>query len=427
MMIQKLGYFVVDFCSYAFKGGPMYYGWLAFLSIFLLVGGYTTYMQLSTGLLLTGATDQATMEMFLSNFIYTAHIAAAAILVVIPAFMYKYPGMKDLAVLGEIIALAFVSAGMLFVTYHVGRPDRMWHMIPGLGYFNFPNSMLDFDVITLSVYFVLNLVASYFLLFKRYTGKPVHGFFYRYLIWLAVLWGPLIHIITSAVLGSNARMFPWNTAVLPFAFLSMAGASGPAIVIMVFLIIRKYTRMVITDKVINLLTQMIIWSLLIMMLVFVSEAFAVLYPGAEHADSLRFTMFGHNGINDYVPWYWGIMGCFLGSFIALLFPKVRHSYNLWLPVVCFIVAMSILIEKPMLLMFPAFSPSPMGEYVVYHPTFIEMANILAVWAFCCMTLTLTLKAATGVLLGDISFSRRDLAKQDKQEQQEVTTQTQAAG
>ena len=77
----------------------------------------------------------------------------------------------------------------------------------------------------------------------------------------------------------------------------------------------------------------------------------------------------------------------------------------------------------MLLMFPAFSPSPMGEYVVYHPTFIDMANILAVWAFCCMTLTLTLKAATGVLLGDIAFSRRDLAKQDKQGQQEVATQT----
>lgn len=427
-MIRKLGYFVIDFWTYAFRGGPLYYGWLAFLSVFLIVGAYTTYMQLKYGLLLTGATDQVTMEMFLSNFVFTAHVAAAAILVVIPAYMYHRPDMRNLAVLGEIIALGFVSAGILFVVYHVGRPDRMWHIVPLWGYFNFPNSMLDFDVITLNVYFILNLVASYFLLFRRYMDKPVHGFFYRYLIWACVLWGPLIHIITAAVLGSNARIPAWNTAVLPFAFLSMAGASGPSLVIISFLVIRKYTRLKIADSVINLLTQMVIWSLLIMLLVFISEAFAVLYPGTEHAGSLKFSMFGHNGINDYVPWYWLTMASFVVSFFALLFPKVRKSYDLWLPIICFVVAFFILVEKPMILMFPAFSPSPMGEYVVYHPTFIEMANILAVWAFCCMTLTLTLKAATGVLLGDIAFSKRVPQQQDEQDQQEEKAiQAQAAG
>ncbi|GAB1234952.1 NrfD/PsrC family molybdoenzyme membrane anchor subunit [Ferrigenium sp. UT5] len=404
--MQKLKYFIIDFWSYAFKGGPKYYAWLGFLSIFILVGIYTSYIQFTQGLIVTGATDQATMEMFFANFVFTAHVAAAAILVVLPAFMYKHEGMKELAVLGEIIALGFVSTGILLVLYHMGRPDRFWHMVPGLGYFNFPNSTLDFDVIVLNVYLIVNLVAAYFLLYKRYVGKPVHGYFYRYLIWLAVLWGPLIHIITSAVLASNARMFAWNTAVLPFAFLSMAGASGPALIIIVFLLIRKYTRLQIADSAINLLSQIIIWSLGIMLLVFISEIFAVLYSGTEHADSLKFVMFGHNGLNDYVPWFWFIMACFAGSFFALLFPKVRKSYDRWLPIVCVVVAISILIEKPFLLIFPAFSPDPLGEYVVYHTTFIEYANVLACWAFGIMSMTLTLKAATGILVGDVSFSNR---------------------
>lgn len=405
--MQKLKYFIVDFWSCAFRGGPAYYGWLAFLAVFMLVGAYTSYQQLSTGLILTGATDQIPVEMFLSNFVFTAHVAAAAVLVVIPAYMYKRPDMQNLAVLGEITALGFVSAGIVFVLYHMGRPDRFWHLIPGLGYFNFPNSMLDFDTIVLNVYFVINLVAAYFLLYKRYTGQSTHTPFYGYLIWAAVLWGPLIHIVTSAVLGSNARIFSWNTAVLPFAFLAMAGASGPALIIIIFLAIRKYTKLVIADSVINLLSQMIIWSLLIMSLVFVSEAFAVLYQGTEHAESLYFNMFGHNGLNTYVPWYWLTMGVFVACFFALLVPRIRTSYNLYLPIVCLLVAVFVLLEKPMILMFPAFSPSPFGEYTVYYPTFIEMANILAVWAFCFMTLTLTLKAAVGVLLGDIAYSKRE--------------------
>ncbi len=405
--MQKLKYFVIDFWSYAFRGGPMYYGWLAFLTVFMLVGAYTSYIQLSTGLLLTGATDEIPVEMFLSNFVFTAHVAAAAILVVLPAYMYKHPGMRNLAVLGEIVALGFVSAGIIFVLYHMGRPDRFWHLIPGLGYFNFPNSMLDFDTIVLNVYFVINMVAAYFLLYQHYVGKPAHNFIYRYLIWLAVLWGPLIHIITSAVLASNARIFAWNTAVLPFAFLSMAGASGPSIIVVIFLIIRKFTKLKIDDSAIDLLTQIIIWSLGLMLLVFTSETFAVLYPSTEHGASLKFTMFGHNGLNTYVPWYWIIMGSFVGTFFALLFPKVRKSYDRYLPLICVIVAVAVLVEKPMMLMFPSFSPTPLGEYTVYFPTFIEMANILAVWAFCFMTLTLTLKAATGILVGDIAFSRRE--------------------
>jgi Ni/Fe-hydrogenase subunit HybB-like protein len=393
--------FAIDFASYAVKGGGKYYAWLLFLSFFVLVGAYTTYIQLSQGLITIGATDQISWELYISNFIFTAHIAAAAVLVVIPAYIYKRKDMKDLAVLGEIIALSFVTIGILFVTYHVGRPDRMWHMFPIIGIFNLPNSMLAFDVVVLNVYLIVNAIAVFYLLFKKYIGQPINKKFYTPLIYLAVAWGPLIHICTAFVLSSNPRISSWASAVLPFAFLSMAGASGPALIIIIFLLIRKHTKFQIGDAVIDLFSQIIAWSLGILILVLSAEYFTELYSSTHHASSIKFNMFGYNGLNDYVPFFWITMALIIGSFFMLLIPKVRKSYNFLLPIVCAVVFLVVLVEKPLILVFPAFSPTPLGEYVVYYPTFVEYGNMMFVWALGFIGLTLLMKGAIGVLTGEV--------------------------
>ncbi|CAK8723351.1 Polysulfide reductase [Candidatus Electronema halotolerans] len=398
---QKPRAFASEFFSYAIKGGNLYYGWLLFLSFFVLVGLYTTYVQMTKGLIVTGATDQIIWELFISNFIFTAHIAAAAVLVVIPAYIYKREDMKHLAVLGEIIALTFVIIGLNFIMYHLGRPDRFWHALPGLGIFNFPNSMLTYDIIVLNTYLAINLVAVFYLLYKRYLGQPLNTMFYTPLIYLAVVWGPLIHIVTAFILSSNAPISAWHTAVLPFAFLSMAGASGAALVIILFLLIRKYSKLHIADSVIDFFSQVIVWSLGIIILVFASEFFTELYPGTHHAASLKYMMFGHHGLDAYVPWFWLTMALIVLPFLLMLNSKIRKSYNSFLPAICFVVFMTILMEKPAVLVFPAFSPTSLGEYAVYHPTFVEIFNVLFIWAVGFLILTLLTKGALGVLTGEV--------------------------
>jgi formate-dependent nitrite reductase membrane component NrfD len=396
--------FAWDFGTYAIKGGRMYYAWLLFLAFFILVGSYTAYIQLTQGLIVTGATDQVTLESFFANFVFTAHVAAAAVLVVAPGYFYHRKDLKELAVMGEIIAMVFVATGITFVIFHMGRPDRTWHIIPGLGHMNFPNSMLSFDTIVLNVYLVLNLIGVSYILFKKYVGtfhEKQLAIWFRPIVFLAIAWGPLIHIVTAFVLASNARMGMWSTAVLPFAFLSMAGASGPALVVVIFLLTRKYTDLEIGNPAIDLMTTIIAWSLGILMLVLAAETFTLLYPSTEHADSLVFNMFGHKGLNHYVPWFWGVIIALVVSFIALLFRKVRHSYDRWLPLTCLVVFFAILIEKPMILVFPSFSPSPLGEYTVYHVTLVEFFNVLFVWAIGFMSLTLILKGAIGILTGQV--------------------------
>ncbi len=404
----KILSFAVDFGSYAIKGGPRYKAWLYFLITIILIGSYTAYRQLTEGLILVGATDQIPMELFFANFIFTAHVAAAAILVVAPGYFYHRKDMKELAVIGEIIAMCFVATGITFVLFHMGRPDRLWHMLPGIGYPNFPNSMLVYDTIVLNVYLYLNLAGISYILYKKYVGEfdtKALARWFTPVIYLAIVWGPLIHICTAFVLSSNARMGEWATAVLPFGFLAMAGASGPSLVVLLFLLIRKHTKVPVNDSVINLMTAIIGWSLGIIILVFASEYFTALYSNTEHAASLNYSMFGHNGLNMYVPWFWGTVGSIVACFVAILIPKVRKSYDFWLPVVCTIIFLTILIEKPMMLVFPAFSPSPLGEYTEYHPTLIEYFNVLFTWAIGFITLTLMVKGAVGILTGDVRYHK----------------------
>jgi molybdopterin-containing oxidoreductase family membrane subunit len=406
--MEKILSFAIDFGSYAIRGGTKYKVWLYFLLFFILIGFYTAYRQFTEGLILVGATDQIPMELFFANFIFTAHVAAAAILVVAPGYFYHRKDMKELAVLGEIIAMCFVAIGITFILFHMGRPDRLWHMFPGTGLPNFPNSMLIYDTIVLNIYLYLNLAGISYILYKEYVGgfdRKALAIWFNPVIYLAIVWGPLIHICTAFVLSSNARIAGWSSAVLPFGFLAMAGASGPALVILLFLLIRKYTKLNINDSVIDLMTIIIGWSLGIIILVFTSEYFTVLYSNTEHAASLNYSMFGHNGLNMFVPWFWGTVGSIIACFIAILIPKVRKSYDFWLPVLCVVIFLTILIEKPMMLVFPAFSPSPLGEYTEYHPTLIEFFNVLFAWAIGFMTLTLMLKGAVGILTGEVRYRK----------------------
>lgn len=401
---QKPIAFARDFCIYAVKGGKVYYSWLLFLSFFILVGLVTAYIQLTTGLIVTGATDQIIWELFVSNFIHCPSIAAAAVLVVTPAYIYKRKDMKQLAVIGEAIAMVFVIIGFNFILFHMGRPERSWHAIPGIGIFNFPSSVLTYDIIVLNVYLVLNAVAVFYYLYKHYVDQPLNTKFYTPLIWFAVAWGPFIHIITAFILSSNAQMAVWHSALMPFSFLAMAAAAGPALVILTFLVIRKFTKLVIEDSVIDFFSQVIAWGVGILILMFAVEFFTELYPATHHSAPLVYAIKGHNGMNPYGPWFWGVMTVFVVEFLLLCSSKVRKSYNFLLPLICISVFLSVLVEKPSVLIFPAFSPTPLGEYAVYHPTLIELFNILFVWATGFMLLTMILKGVVGVLVGDVRDS-----------------------
>jgi Ni/Fe-hydrogenase subunit HybB-like protein len=51
-------------------------------------------------------------------------LAAGAVMMVIPAYLYKDKAMHDVVIVGEILAMASIVVAISFVTVDVGRPDR---------------------------------------------------------------------------------------------------------------------------------------------------------------------------------------------------------------------------------------------------------------------------------------------------------------
>jgi molybdopterin-containing oxidoreductase family membrane subunit len=400
--MKKVWSFCADFFVYLWKGGRKYWAWLAFLWLFIIGWFYGNYMQLSDGMIVTGLTDQVSWGLYLANFVFLVGVAAGAVTVVFPAYVYKHKPLHDVAVLGEMLAIAAVIMCMLFVLNHMGRPDRLWHMLPIIGIYNFPGSMLAWDVIVLVGYLLLNIVGGFYYLYKKYTGEPLNRRFYLPVIYVAIVWALSIHTVTAFLINTMPARPMWHHGMMPIRFISTAFAAGPALIIIVFTIVRNNTKLWIEDKALELLAQIVVWCLGIALFLTLSEVVTEFYHPTEHSLGLEYLMFGHHGLNNLVPWFWASIAGMVLAFVLLLIPSVRRNYRV-LPEVCAIAFLSIWVEKGMGLMIPGSIPTPIGEFAEYSPTAIEIINCLGNWAIGFLILTLLLKGATGVLLGDVRY------------------------
>ncbi len=407
--MKKISKFTVDYLGYVVKGSPKFYGWVAFLSMFILVWVYGNYMQLTEGMIITGLTDQVSWGIYLANFVFLVGVAAGAVTVVFPAYVYKHKAMHEVTVLGEMLAIAAVVMCLLFVIMHMGRPDRLWHILPVIGIFNWPHAILTWDVLVLNGYLVLNLIGGFYYLYKKYCHEELNKKFYLPVIYIAIVWALSIHTVTAFLLNTMPARPMWHTGMMPIRFITTAFAAGPSLIIIVFLIVRNNTRMMIKDEAINLLSQIVVWCLGIALFLTLSEVVTELYHPTEHSMGLQYLMFGYHGLNNLVPWFWGSLVAMVSGFILLLIPSIRKNYKL-LPWICAMIFLGIWVEKGMGLLIPGSIPTPIGEITQYSPTFLEIANSLGNWAIGFLVLTILLKGAIGILLGDISYAKTEGGK-----------------
>ena len=154
--------------------------------------------------------DEVSWGVYIANFTFLVGVAAAAVMMVIPVYIYDNEELHDLVIFGELLAVAAIIMCLLFVTVDLGRPDRFWHLIPGLGQFNFPASMLSWDVIVLNGYLLLNVHICGYLLYCRYQKKMPAKWFYVPFVFIAIVWAISIHTVTAFLyVGLGGRPF-WN-------------------------------------------------------------------------------------------------------------------------------------------------------------------------------------------------------------------------
>jgi Ni/Fe-hydrogenase subunit HybB-like protein len=233
--------FVQRCAGLLFDGDWRYYLWTGGLFALCLVGLNAYARQLVHGLVVTGMTDQVCWGVYIANFTFLVGVAAAAVMLVIPVYIYKNEHLHDLVIFGELLAIAAILMCLAFVMVDIGRPDRFWHMIPGIGRLNFPQSLLSWDVIVLNGYLVLNVYICAYLLYCRYRRQTPNKWLYMPVVFLGILWAVSIHTVTAFLyVGLGGRPF-WNSSIVGPRFIASAFTAGPALIILALQIIRRVT------------------------------------------------------------------------------------------------------------------------------------------------------------------------------------------
>ena len=375
-------------------GGRIYLSLIILLLVIVGVGFLFYLQQWSYGLGITGLRRNVPWGLYIANFTFLVGVAASAVMVVLPYYLHNYPQFGKLTTLGEFLAVAAVVMCILFIVADQGQPTRIWHVIV------YPHvmSLLFWDMVSLNGYLLLNVVIGWSTLSAERKSEHPPAWV-KPLILLSIPWAFSIHTVTAFIYcGLAARPF-WRTALLAPRFLASAFASGPALLILICLIIRRVTRFDAGREAVEKLAQIVTYAMIATVFFLLLELFTVYYAQIpEHMIHFQYLFFGLEGKTGLVPWMWTSVALACVAIALLINPGTRQKEST-LVAACGAVVSSIWIDKGLGLIVPGFIPSPTGEIFEYWPTLPEVLITLGIWAVGFLILTILYKITISVKEG----------------------------
>jgi len=375
----------------ALTGSKRYYTLLGILGGLVLLGFLVYLRQLQFGLGITGMGRDVSWGFYIAQFTYLVGVAASAVMVVLPYYLHNYKAFGRVTILGEFLAVAAVTMCILFIVVDLGRPDRILNVLK----YPTPNSVLFWDMIVLNVYLFLNIVIGWVVLESERNEVPPPKWV-KPLIYLSIPWAPSIHTVTAFLYAGLPGRGYWLTAIMAPRFLSSAFAAGPALLILLALLVRKYTKFDPGREQIQTLAKIVTYAILVNVFFFFCEVFTVFYSQLpDHMLHFQYLFFGLDGKARLVPWMWfSIVGM---TFAALMMvrPKIRQNETT-LALTCGLIIITTYIDKGLGLMTGGFVPNPLEKVTEYWPTVPEAIITLGVWAMGFLILTILYKVAVSV-------------------------------
>jgi molybdopterin-containing oxidoreductase family membrane subunit len=375
----------------AFRGGRRYWLLLAFWMVLIAVGVLAWGRQFTQGLTVTGMSQDVTWGIYIAQFTFLVGVAASAVMVVLPYYLHSYKDFGKMVILGEGLAIASVLMCMLFIFVDMGQPTRVTNVLlhPTL------NSMMFWDMVALGGYLLLNLVIG-MVTFDSEAKQAPPPKWIKPIIILSIPWAVSIHTVTAFLYsGLEARTF-WMTAILAPRFLASAFSSGPSLLIILALILRRFTKFDPGDKAIRSLALIVAYAMTVNVFFVGVEFFTAIYSDMpHHVHSFEYLYTGLHGHDALVPWMWTGAALTVICVTLLLIPKVRNNLKV-LGFLCVGVIAAIWIEKGVGMVVTGFIPNPLGRITDYAPSGVEVAVTLGVYAIGFMTLTLIYKIVVNV-------------------------------
>ena len=394
--------FITGSIRIVFHGSKTYFAWLTLLLILIIWGGLGYSEQLAHGLIKTHMRDSVSWAFYIGNFTFLVGVAAAAVMLVIPAYLYDWKPIKEIAIFGELLAVCAVIMCLGFIMVDIGSPLRFWHMLPLIGTLNFPSSMLSWDFFVLNIYLLLNLVVATYLLYCTFYKQEYKKSFVLPLVLLSIPMAVAIHTTTAFLYNALPGRIFWNSALLAPRFLASAFCSGPAILLILFQILRKTTKFEIKDEAIWKIAELMVYAMFIYLFFTIAELFKEFYSGTEHLLYWKYLLFGIGDHKEIVPYSWAsiIMGCI--AFLLFLFPKTRRNF-VTLNIGAVLIYGSVYVEKGIALIIPAFTPDVLGQIYVYTPSFTEIRTAVMIFSIGFLLFTFISKIAIAIVFEDYNI------------------------
>lgn len=383
------------------KGTPTYYVWVAFLMVLIGVGAYLEFNQLTQGLILTNLSNNYPAGFYIANFVFMIGIAAGAVTLVYPTYIYKLKSAGEVVIYGELLAICALIIAVCFIMIDMGHPERLLHIMPFIGRINLPTSLLAWDVLVVTGYLLINIFCVCYFIWHRYRQTSPNKKLYLPIKYVAIGWAISIHTCTAFLFsGLIARPF-WNHPLIAPKFLATAATSGPALLILLLLVLEKKLKVPVKEEIIRMLSATVFYGLVVVVIMILSEFFVEMYSGTQHNIHAVYQWFGANGFHQIAIFSWIAAITLLTSMVLLMFPVIRYNRKI-LSVICIGVVAAILIDKGVLFIFPAYIPNPLGEWQEYWPNLHEVFLVLAVYALGALIYTWCARLIAAVHSGELT-------------------------
>ena len=397
-IFRKVGSFVTGTARLALLGGnKLYYAWLLLLVVFIVQAGFAYAHQYQHGLISTNMRDSVSWGFYIGNFTFLVGVAAAAVLLVVPAYVYDWKPIKEVALFGELLAVSAIVMCLLFVLVDMVRPDRFWHLIPGIGHMNLPRSIMAWDSIVLNIYLAVNLTVASYLVYCAYHGIHYSKKFVWPLVIFSIPMAISIHTVTAFLYNGMASRPYWNSAILAPRFIASAFCSGPALLLILFQILRKVSAFEIKDEAIHKVAELMAYAMGFNLFLFGAEVFKEYYSNTNHLVHYEYLFAGLHGKPSPIALYaWMSLAFAVISFFLFLIPKTRQNF-ITMNIGCVLIYASVYIEKGIALIIPGFTPDQLGQVYAYVPSAIELRVAAGVFGVGFLLFTLMVKVSVALL------------------------------
>jgi len=375
----------------ALRGNRMYWGWLGLLAALVLAGLAAYLYQYNQGLMVTGMTRDVSWGLYIAQLTFLVGVAASAVMLVLPYYLHHFKDFGRITILGEFLAIAAVIMCMLFVAVDLGKPSRLLNIF----LHPTPGSVMFWDVNVLQGYLLLNLVIGWVTLEAERKQVAPPGWV-KPLIYLSIPWAVSIHTVTAFLYAGLPGRGYWLTAILAPRFLASAFAAGPAVLIILALVIRRVAGFDPGRRAIETLAKIVTYAIILHLFFFLLEVFTVFYSGIpSHTAHFNYLYFGLHGHGALVGFMWAALVMGLSAVVMLLNPRWRGRYPL-LAVACVLVFGCTWIDKGLGMMAGGFIPNPLHEVTEYAPTVVELLVSIGIYALGALMVTVLYKVALGV-------------------------------